>query len=74
MPNSSSEVRTNTAEAHFAGAPSARTMSTMPATIATGKVPAWIQPRQVGFDLEPSRTAIASSEREVRQVGRGLVA
>ena len=39
----------NTADAHFAGAPCASAIRTMPATIATGKVPAWIQPRQVGL-------------------------
>ncbi len=39
----------NTADAHLAGAPCARLMSTMPAAIVTGNVPAWIQPRQVGL-------------------------
>ena len=39
----------NTADAHLAGAPCARQISTMPAAMVTGKVPAWIQPRQVGF-------------------------
>ena len=33
----------------FAIGPSASTISTTPAAIATGKVAAWIQPRQVGF-------------------------
>src|SRR5690606_7229925 len=49
MPKSSSELAMNTAEAHLAAAPSARAMSTMPAAIASGKVPAWIQPRHSGF-------------------------
>ena len=40
----------NTAHDQVAAAPSARTTSTMPAAIATGNVPAWIQPRHVGFN------------------------
>ena len=48
----------NTADDHFAAAPWASAMSTMPATIATGKVAAWIQPRHVGLS---SSAALASA-------------
>ena len=37
------------AQAPLAAAPSASAISTMPAAIATGKVPAWIHPRHVGL-------------------------
>ena len=36
-------------------------MSTMPAAIASGKVPAWIQPRQVVFAASSASCSIASS-------------
>lgn len=49
LPNSSSDVAMKTAAAHLAGAPCDRTISTTPAAIATGNVPAWIHPRQVGL-------------------------
>ncbi len=61
LPNSSIEVTMNTAAAHFATPPPwASTMSTIPAAIATGKVPAWIQPRQVGLMSICASTAAAS--------------
>ena len=49
LPKSSIDVSMNTALAHFAHGPSASTMSTMPAAIVTGNVPAWIQPRHFGL-------------------------
>ncbi len=61
MPKSSIDVSTNTADAHFAGAPCASTMSTMPAAIVTGNVPAWIQPRHLG--LTSAGCAMESSSR-----------
>ena len=60
LPNSSSDVAMKTAHAHFAGAPWATRMRTMPATIATGKVPAWIQPRHEGLISTFASTAAAS--------------
>ncbi len=48
VPNSSSEDAKKTALDAFATVPSARVTRMMPSAIATGKVAAWIQPRQVG--------------------------
>jgi len=61
MPNSSSDEATNIAELTLAAVPSARTMSTTPSAIATGNVPAWIQPRQVGFVSETAKASESSS-------------
>lgn len=69
LPKSSNDDSVNTAEAHFAGAPSARTISTMPATRATGTVPAWIQPRQLGF---ASARGCSASMRGSRGMGASV--
>ena len=48
------------AQAPLAAAPSASAISTMPAAIATGKVPAWIHPRHVGLISAFALTSAAS--------------
>ncbi|CNL35362.1 Uncharacterised protein [Mycobacterium tuberculosis] len=50
-----------TAAAHLAAAPWDRATRTIPAAIATGKVPAWIHPRQVGLISVAASAAAASS-------------
>src|SRR5699024_11582761 len=48
-PNRIDDDDKNTAVAHVNAVPSAITTSSTPRTIDTGRVPAWIQPRRVGF-------------------------
>ena len=42
----------------------------MPATIVTGKVPAWIQPRHVGLTSRDGERVV--EEGDVRQIGAVL--
>ncbi len=69
LPNSSIDVSMKTADAHLAGAPCARQISTIPAAMATGKVPAWIQPRQVGL-ISAGFAGEASSSGTFGRTGR----
>ena len=61
LPKSSSEVSAKTAHDHLAAGPCATETSTMPATIATGKVAAWIQPRHEGFSSTVATASASSS-------------
>jgi hypothetical protein len=60
-PNSRRELAMKIADAILAGPPSESTMSTMPAAIASGNVPAWIQPRHVVFAASSFSWSMASS-------------
>src|SRR6218665_1219312 len=61
VPNNRAEVSRNTADAHLAGTPCANTMRMIPAATAMGKVPACIQPRQLGLRSRVVRIAKDSS-------------